>query len=123
MNILKKLFSDSPPLPPPVVTDDDIRLIQNTPYQKLAEWYGTLNRWEWPSELYPSEVAEWVPNGRRNGLMDVIQRKVGEKYLLRHHNSDLTESEFEDFWQWSRNGDKEAQGRWEIRVKNKYAGK
>lgn len=38
-------------------------------------------------------------------IMPAIEQKIGLKYILRKHSSDMTETEFEDFWQGVHGGD------------------
>lgn len=103
-----------------VVTDDEIRIIRNTYHSTLADWYDQLNTWKWPYSLLPEELPKDRAKGRRTRLMELISNKVGEKYLLRCHNkSRMSEEEFEDFWQGTRNKDTEAYNRYMSRLQDR----
>lgn len=102
------------------ITQLDIDKIYSTGYKTLWEWYDLLNSWKWPQELLPEEEISRPYNsgGRRAQLMNIIKKKVGEKYLLREHNrSSMSEEEFEDFWQGNYCNDKEAYARYKERQK------
>lgn len=65
----------------------------------IAQWYLTLNSWEWPDELLPAEPARYITGGRRTQLMDLITSRVGIRFLLRKHNHQMTDYEFNDWWE------------------------
>lgn len=95
-----------------LVSERERYLIGTTGYYTLWTWWNKLNNWDWPQEVLPEEVPKEHQKGRRITLMDLIEAKVGKKYLLREHNRDMTEQEFEDFWQGTKCGDQEAYRRY-----------
>jgi hypothetical protein len=86
------------------ITDDDLYKIRSADWDTLVKWWDMLNSWEWPTELLPEEAPlisgdDLNQNDRRIILMELIKKKVGEKYILRILNTrGMTEEEFEDFW-------------------------
>lgn len=103
------------------VSKHERSLIETQPRQVVAKWWGELNHWGWPTELLPKDFDNHIAGGRRGQMMGLIEKRLGMKYLLRKHNSDMTDSEFEDFW--NMNHDELALERWEQMVERKYAKK
>jgi hypothetical protein len=100
------------------ITNTDLNTIASASWEQCENWYSMLNTWKWPDELLPAidPEAEKTIRGkftRRSKLMQVIEKKVGLKYLLRMHNIRLgnSESEFEDFWRGNFEGDEAAKAR------------
>lgn len=98
------------------INDNDRAIIKIAYYKILAEWWGMLNDWKWPSELLPEESKEEHHLGRRSALMAAIEEKIGKRYCLRYHNKDMSEDEFEDFWQGTHGSDPEARRRYWTRL-------
>jgi hypothetical protein len=110
-----------------LITDEDIKKIRGASWEDCAKWYDLLNSWNWPTELLPEEVPpkKWSPFSRRSQLMGKITEKVGEKYLLMKYNTvgskgDMTQEEFEDFWDYTTKGDAEAYKKYSERVHKKH---
>lgn len=93
-------------------------LIHDVDEKTAALWWGELNSWGWPEILLPKDSDKYIVGGRRSQMMRLIEDRLGMKYILRISNSDMTDSEFEDFW--NMNHDLEARKRWEERVMRKY---
>lgn len=99
-----------------LVSDEEIKKIRSADWETCAKWWNTLNSWEWPDELLPSEPhgngIEYKPEGRRSTLMNIIDGKVGHKYILMYLNvvkeKRMDYEFFEDFWDYSYNHDAEA---------------
>lgn len=103
------------------LSSSDKDKIISASFRQCWLWYDALNstRKPWPEELLPEadDKDRYIHGGRRVLLMEFIQKRVGERYLLRCHNSDMTEQEFNDFWYGSHLGvDQEAYARYQKRI-------
>jgi len=95
------------------ITNADIKKIRSADWETCAQWWNELNTWGWPEVLLPSEpphiVGNWKPDNRRTMLMNEIDKKVGQKYLLMYLNvvkeKRMDYEWFEDFWDYSFNHD------------------
>jgi hypothetical protein len=67
----------------------------------LAEWYVTLNTWEWPKELgepelYTSDAR--MADTKRIAIMDWIKCDIGSRLVSRIWNSKMTDEEHKSYW-------------------------
>ena len=86
-----------------------VALFEQTP-QTLAEWWCTLNRWEWPDGLpdpeSPSEFHE-TSQSVRWAIQCWISKEIGERAISREWNKDMPDDVFNDFWR-KHSGDRSA---------------
>ena len=85
-----------------MINKDDLNILKLQDHNTLIAWYLILNSWGWPEELpnkeYPIRIRGGFKNVRRRQIMDWIRNKVSHKAILRTHNKDMTDKEFDDFW-------------------------
>jgi len=86
-----------------LVTEKDIETMEAVLEEKgiaaLARMSNKLNHWKWPGQLENPEPPELSGNtSRRRQLMEWIEERIGNRAVLREHNSDMSELEFNDFW-------------------------
>lgn len=83
---------------------EEIKILETLPDERLAEISNELNSWGWPKELPNPEEP---PNTkdfdsfracRRSTIIEWIENKLGKKFILRIHNKKMTDEEFETFW-------------------------
>jgi len=79
----------------------DAEQLENKSLETLAEWWCTLNRWEWPNEIQnPEEVPKNYADGtpRRAALMNKIDEAVPHKLLSYTWNKKRMSVEEHDKW-------------------------
>lgn len=99
--------------------ETDVALLKKQETDILAKWWCQLNLWEWPIDLPNPESREYTFGGRRDQIMDWIQRTIGLKACLGEWNRDMTDEEFEDFWRGHHEGDEEAKARYRARLRQR----
>jgi hypothetical protein len=104
------------------MTEDDKKVLQEQDNDTLAEWWCTLNRWDWPEGLpdpmteeertdYDLKTisAEEFYSQRDSRIMKWISDRIGEKKISRCWNKDsMDDEQFELFWRGTYEGDEEA---------------
>jgi len=106
------------------ITKADIEIIDSQDNATLAQWNCELNRWNWPEELPDEDKSHESKNyssgGRRSQLMSLMEERVGHRLISRTWNKDMTDDEHDDFFNGTFCGDKEANARYEARLKSKH---
>jgi hypothetical protein len=81
-----------------MIATQTLKLLRETPEEKLAEAYCTLNKWGWPGWLPGNEDPKDYANGSRTEIMRWIVGAVGKKRCSRAWNADMTDDEHEAWW-------------------------
>ena len=93
------------------LTTQDLSILEAQTPKTLAEWWCILNRWECPAELGEAGYRKttWETNGesliettKGFALMKWIEERVAEKLIFRTWNREMTDEEFEKYWQTRR---------------------
>ena len=109
-----------------LVMPEDYEILNKQDDVTLAQWNCKMNSWEWPEEL-PNEpkdidvpMRERGTNGRRSQMMAVIEERVGRRLISWEWNKDrMSIEEFNDFYDGTYKGDKEARTRYKKRLNEK----
>ena len=101
-----------------LITNADLAALNAHDRQTLAEWWCTLNRWEWPHGLPDPEDGDARRRGELNGsrawpIMCWISKRIGNRIISRAWNKDMPSDVFDDFYDGTYNGDAEARARYE----------
>jgi hypothetical protein len=119
------------------MTGKDLLALEVQDDNTLAEWYCTLNMWDWPKGL-PDPMTEEERkdydlqtitieefNAQRcHQIMEWIENKVGKRLVSWTHNKEsMTEDEFDLWWRGNYEGDKEAKRKSDERSWEKAGGK
>jgi hypothetical protein len=114
MNLLQRLFGKKEKK---YVFKEDplvIPYLDSLDKHELAMLYCDLNRWKWTPELGLEEApfinGEPGPMHRRRAIMNMIEARVGEKYISYVWNCEIrvaqgdgvTSEEFEHWWRFER---------------------
>ena len=80
----------------------DVEKIQGRSHEELAEWWCTLNSWEWPDDIPNPESIEGAimerKTPRRDALMDKIKEIVPHKLISYAWNKDRMSVKEHDEW-------------------------
>lgn len=85
------------------MTEDDKKVLQEQDNDTLAEWWCTLNRWDWPEGLPDPMTGEerrkdYDPANRATRMMHWIEERVGHKKVSRWWNKDNMTDEQHDLF-------------------------
>jgi hypothetical protein len=97
-----------------VITETDLDILDGATQEDLANWYNTLNAWEWPKELPNEEKKDLdVTGGRRSKLMAAIKRRTPDMLISQLWNKkSLSDKDFKLFYRSSHDGVEELKGEW-----------
>jgi len=82
----------------------DLKFLENLNNDTLCDIYCHLNKWKFPDYIKEYKPKNWelLPNKMKSEIikpyMDYIESKVSEKELSRKHNNDMSDTEFEEYW-------------------------
>lgn len=106
------------------ITEEDIEIMGRQSKETLALWSCELNRWNWPKELPDEDKSHenksYKSNGRRSQLRQYTEEKAGHRLVSRTWNKDMSDDEFNEFYEGVFEGDERAKARYEARLKSKY---
>ena len=102
------------------VTKEDFIIINEQEDLILAEWWCQLNRWDWPEKLPNPESDNYIPNGRRSKIMDIIDDKISHRLISRTWNKKMSDTEFEDFYAGVFENDSAARARYDKWLNEKH---
>lgn len=80
-------------------------VLQCQDQETLIRWFHVLNRFQWPNELPLPEEAKYISGGRRGQILEWIKNRIGHRTILRDHNKEMTDAQFDDFWRGCFMGD------------------